>query len=133
MIARPVRNSILVADDEPGIRDLLLFTFEPLGYEVVVVQDGLEALRMVRARPFDLVILDVHMPNMGGPEALARIREHNPAQAVLVLSSGSDSNHSFERRLAAEGVFACLFKPVDLDELIGAVELALHNGMSQKS
>lgn len=119
------RKSLLVADDEEGIRDLLRYTMEPLGYEVTTVSDGMEALEAVRARSFDLVILDVHMPRLSGPEVLEKIREVRPAQRVLVVSSSSDASHSFEQRVAEFGASACLFKPVDLDELIGTIERAL--------
>ncbi|MHB8878759.1 MAG: response regulator [Myxococcaceae bacterium] len=119
-----VGKSILIADDEVGFRDLFCFNLEPLGYEIVAVVDGLEALEMLGKRSFDLVVLDVHMPRMGGPEALATIRELRPDQRVIVLSSSSDASHSFESRATASGALACLFKPVELDELIGAIESA---------
>ncbi len=118
-------KSLLVADDEPGIRDLFQYTMEPLGFEVVTVANGWEALEAVRARSFDLVILDVHMPELTGPEALEKILEVRPTQKVLVVSSSSDASHSFEQRVAEFGAKACLFKPVELDELIGTIERTL--------
>mgnify|MGYP003576474321 FL=1 len=121
-------KSILVADDEQGIRDLLRFTLEPLGFEVSTASDGWEALEAVRARSFDLVLLDVHMPRMSGPEVLEKIRELRPAQKVLVVSSSSDASLAFEQRVAEYGASACLFKPVELDELLGSIERALEEG-----
>jgi CheY-like chemotaxis protein len=118
---------ILIADDDLGFRDLFSFTFEPMGYEVVTAADGFEALETIRKRSFDLVVLDVHMPRMGGPEALLRIRELRPEQRVIVLSSSSDESHSIEHRATTLGASACLFKPVDLDTLIAAIERALAN------
>lgn len=118
-------RSILVADDEPGFRDLFRFTFEPLGFEVFTVADGVEALAAVEQRAFDLVVLDVHMPRMGGPEAFARLRETRPDQRILVISSSSDPARSFETAAVTAGAADCLFKPMDLDELIAAVEKAL--------
>lgn len=119
------RASILVADDEPGFRDLFRFTFEPLGFEVVTVANGVEAVDAAAQRAFDLVVLDVHMPKMGGPEVFERLRQINPAQRILVISSSSDPSRAFETAAATEGSADCLFKPMDLDELIAAVERAL--------
>jgi CheY-like chemotaxis protein len=121
-------KSILVADDEQGIRDLLRFTLEPLGFEVITAADGWEALEAVRERSFDLVLLDVHMPRLTGPEVLEKIRELRPAQKVLVVSSSSDASLAFEQRVAEYGATACLFKPVELDELLGSIERALGEG-----
>jgi len=116
---------ILIADDEEGIRDLFRFTLEPLGVEVVTATDGWEAFEAVQARPFDLVILDVHMPRMSGPEVLVKIRALRPTQRVLVVSSSSDASHAFEQRVSEYGASACLYKPVELDELLGAIDRAL--------
>jgi CheY-like chemotaxis protein len=121
-------RSILVADDEQGIRDLLCYTLEPEGFEVVTVCDGVQAVECLRGRAFDLVILDVHMPRMGGPEALARIREMRPSQRVIVVSSSSDVSHSLERAALAGGASICLFKPIELDDLFAAIEQALSAG-----
>ncbi len=118
-------KSILVADDELGFRDLFSFCIAPLGYDVVAVCDGVEALEAIKARPFDLVVLDVHMPRMGGPEALAKIRELRRDQRVIVLSSSSDANHRFENSARELGARACLFKPVELDELVATIEHAM--------
>lgn len=124
MSSKGVR-SILIADDNLGFRDLFCFTFAPLGYEIVAVEDGLEALETIRERAFDLVVLDVHMPRMGGPEALARIRELRPDQRVVVLSTSAESIQSLETRATTHGASACLLKPMDLDTLIGSIERAL--------
>ena len=119
-------TSILLADDEQGFRDLFHFIFEPLGYEVVTVEDGKQALDAIQGRPFDLVVLGVHMPRMGGPEALAALREIRPDQRVIIVSSRFDPTASFEIEAVRSGVADCLFKPMEIDELIAAVEKALH-------
>jgi len=118
-------QSILVADDEQGLRDLFHFTLEPIGYEVVTVENGLGALEAIGTRSFDLVILDVHMPGMGGPEAYRRMRDIRPQQKVLVVSSSSDVNHTFEESLTAEKDVECLYKPFTLDEMLAAIEHAI--------
>lgn len=122
-----VGRSILVADDEVGLRDLSHFLLEPLGYEVVSVADGIEATEAIARRSFDLVILDVHMPRMGGPEAFAEIRRLRPAQRIVVVSSSLKVDRVAEEELLRGGVVTCLFKPVTLEELLGAIEDALSN------
>ena len=118
-------TSILVADDEAGFRDLFRFALEPLGYEVVAVSDGVEAIERLSQRPFDLVVLDVHMPRMAGPETLRRIRGLYPEQRVIIISSGSDPDQAFESQAMSLGASLCLFKPVDFDELLAAIERTL--------
>jgi CheY-like chemotaxis protein len=112
--------SVLVADDEPGLRDLCHFALEPLGFEICTVPDGAEAVKEVSARTFDVVVLDVHMPRMGGEEAFEQIRRLRPQQRIIVVTSNSDFDGAFERRITAEG-FCCLYKPISLDELIEAL------------
>jgi CheY-like chemotaxis protein len=131
-MTRIAGKRILVADDEEGIRDLFRFTLEPLGLHVTTAADGMEAVEVVQAQGFDLVILDVHMPRLTGPEALAEIRRIRPEQRVLVVSSSSDASHAFERRAEEFGASACLFKPLELDELIGSIERALDEVVPKK-
>jgi CheY-like chemotaxis protein len=125
--AASVASTILVADDEPGMRDLFRFCFEPSGYAIDTACDGLEAVEAVRRRAYDLLVLDVHMPRMTGPEALVEIWKIRPGQKVLVLSSSSDLRHTFEEAVMRQGI-RCLFKPVSLDELTEAIDSLLARG-----
>jgi len=118
-------RSILFADDELGFRDLFRFIFEPLGFEVVVVGNGLEALEMIRRRSFNLVVLDVNMPRMGGPETLTRLREIQPDQRVMVVCSGFDPTNRIETEALRAGAASYLHKPIEVDELVAAVNKAL--------
>ena len=68
---------ILVADDEPEIRDLLRLYLENEQYEVIEAENGAEALRLVGEQAPDLVMLDIMMPQMDGYQALKHIREKN--------------------------------------------------------
>jgi CheY-like chemotaxis protein len=114
-----IRRSILLADDEPGMRDLFRFVLEPLGFEVVTAKDGLDAVECFTQRSFDLVVLDMHMPRLNGAEALRRIRALSAGQRILIVSSRADP----ERDTGPD--IDCLFKPIGLDELLAAIERAL--------
>lgn len=121
----PRTNKILIIDDEKGYRDFYKFILEPMGYAVETAVDGEEGLQMATSRPYDLIFLDVHMPKMKGPEVLARIREIRPEQVVVIFSSSSDPTFSFEKTARELGAFECLYKPVDLDDILKVMKKAL--------
>ena len=85
-----MKRRMLVVDDEKGMRDMLRFFLESEDCEVDVAENGLEAVNIIRSRSFDIVFLDIHMPVMGGCEALGIVRSIRPDQKVIVFSSSSD-------------------------------------------
>jgi two-component system NtrC family sensor kinase len=108
---------ILVAEDDELVRGLLARMLSELGYDVRTARHGQEALELARGSdtPFDLVIADVRMPRMGGPELGRRLEERWPGLPVLYISgydveasAGADASH---RR------YAFMKKPFDPDEL----------------
>ncbi|TVS12407.1 MAG: response regulator [Gammaproteobacteria bacterium] len=79
--------TLLVVEDEPGIRNLMKMTLEQAGYRVITAADGSEALELARAeRDIDLLITDVVMPRMGGIELRDRLLEIRPSLRVLFVS-----------------------------------------------
>ena len=89
------KRSILVIDDEKGYRDFYKFVLEPIGYKVSTASDGEEGLKMATDNNYDLILLDVHMPKMRGPEVLEAIKKIKPRQIVVIFSSSSDPTFSF--------------------------------------
>jgi len=80
------RESILLVDDEPGIREAIQKFLITQGYRVSIASDGAEALDLAGRQPFGLLISDMVMPNMSGPELLAKFRELHPKAAALLIS-----------------------------------------------
>ena len=116
----PIVAHLLVVDDEPVIRGLLITILEDAGYAVEEAGNGAEALKKVQTSPPDAVILDLVMPIMDGFQFLERCRalpgcEHLP---VVVLSA-SHSVPSDER------VRAFLKKPFDLNAFVTAVQAVI--------
>jgi len=109
---------ILVADDEQGVRDLIAYLLEPLGYAVFTARDGKEAVEIIEHEEFDVIFLDVHMPRMRGVEALSEIRRRLPQQKVIIFSSSSDPFYVFESQAKQKGATDCLYKPFELDDLL---------------
>ncbi len=80
-------TTILIVDDEPGVRDLLRDAMEIAGYQTEVATNGAEALDLLRRHNADLCIVDINMPTMDGFEFLAKLREHDTQTPVLMLSA----------------------------------------------
>jgi DNA-binding response OmpR family regulator len=82
---------ILLAEDEPVVRNFVQLALTHAGYCVLSAADGAEALHLSRAYegPIDLVLSDVHMPNMIGPELVDAVLEERPGIRVLMMSGKS--------------------------------------------
>ena len=108
---------ILVVEDDPGIRQGIVDFLAFEGYEVDVARDGEEALAYLRrARP-SLIVLDLVMPVMNGPQLLARIRADHVAEGVPVAIMTAAMPGASSLPVAD----AYLTKPFDLDELLAVV------------
>ncbi len=116
----PAGLRILLADDDVINQRLGCLLLERLGHRAVCVANGLEALQQLAANPFDVVILDVEMPELGGPETAIRIRSGtsgvlNPAIPLLGLS-GHGQGPECASCLEA-GMNGYLAKPLRADDL----------------
>jgi DNA-binding response OmpR family regulator len=78
--------TILVIDDEQGIRDLLDTLLSGKGYDVILADSGEKGLEVFRRTRPDVVVLDLKMPGMGGLTVLQQIRRLNPTQPVIILT-----------------------------------------------
>ncbi len=112
--------SLLLVDDHALNRKVARLFLEPLGISIVEAENGEDAIRWLQTRAFDLVLLDMHMPVMDGPEALAHIRAHDLASVreVPVIALTADSLGSNNRRYAEMGADGYVGKPIDHRELI---------------
>jgi two-component system nitrogen regulation response regulator NtrX len=116
-------SSILIIDDEPGIRTVLRDVLEDEGYTVLAAEDGAQGLAELAASTVDLVFLDVWLPNMGGIEVLKRIREQFPDVEVIMISG--HANISLAVQATKMGAFDFLEKPLSLDRTMTVVRNAI--------
>ena len=117
-------GSVLLVEDEEGVRRLIATILEQHGYRVLAAPDPEEALRMYEqcAHRIDLLISDVVMPGMRGPELAAHLREHQPDMNVLFISGYTDP--SIPNQVVSVGSHF-LQKPFAVDALVRAVNEAL--------
>ncbi len=88
-------KKILVVDDEDNIRELYKEEFTEMGYEVTEVKDGIEALAAIDKVKFDLVTLDMRMPDMDGIETLRRMKEKDKTLPVIICTAYEEYKHDF--------------------------------------
>ncbi len=115
---------VLLAEDNPVNQKLALGILAKRGHSVRVAQNGREAVEAVEQEPFDLVLMDVHMPEMGGFEATGLIRErerihggHLPIVAVTARAMTGDREHCLEA-----GMDDYLTKPVKVKDLLEIID-----------
>ena len=111
--AGPIR--VLVVDDERPTRLLMEKELPRAGYVVTSAESGEEALEQVRARDFDVILLDLKMPGIGGMEALRRIRDSGASAEVVVLTGHPDVDSAIAAMKL--GAYDYLTKPFKLSEL----------------
>src|SRR5450432_1301400 len=109
-------TTILLVEDEENLHEALKLNLELEGYAVVSAMDGMEALKALQTQYFDLMILDIMLPEMDGIEVLETIRIQNNELPVLILSA---KNTSADRVLGLKkGADDYLTKPFNLEELL---------------
>ena len=123
-----VDATVLVADDDEGVRTLVTILLRRAGYQVVQAANGREALDTVRDRgnEIDTVLLDVLMPEMDGHDTLPAVRGVEPKMPVIFIS-GFDQNEVADHLTGAEAHTSFLPKPFENAELLAEVRRAVHS------
>lgn len=80
-------RKILIVDDEPDNLELIQFVLEGIGFETMVANNGLEAMAKVNTEKFDLVLLDIMMPDISGWDILKKIKEKDATTPVIILTA----------------------------------------------
>ncbi|MCR8848175.1 VanR-FM family response regulator transcription factor [Rossellomorea sp. SC111] len=112
--------SILVADDEEEIADLVAIHLEKEGYDVVKVHNGQEAIRVIETRSIDLLILDIMMPEMDGYDATRLIRERYNMPILFLSAKTSDFDKVHGLVIGADDYITKPFTPIELVARVNA-------------
>jgi DNA-binding response OmpR family regulator len=120
--------TILVADDEQDIRELVAYRLSRAGYTIIEARDGQEAFELAADQPPDMAVLDVMMPRLNGFDLTDRLR-HTPAtqRLPILLMSASVQEVDISRGFAA-GADGYLTKPFTPDQLLTRVRDVLSRG-----
>ena len=118
-------TKILIAEDEPDIRDLVAFTLRFAGYEVVTGTNGEEAVELANKELPDLILLDVRMPRLTGYDACKKIKENPQLKDIPVVFLSAKGQESEIQSGMEAGAEEYLLKPFAPDQLTDRVRAIL--------
>lgn len=118
-------KTILVADDDKNIRLLLETELSLEGYQVILANTGLEALKKIKGETPDLVILDIKMPDMHGLQVLEAVRKENKNLPIIICTAYEKMRDDYT--VWASQVAGYFTKPLDLDRLKALIKIYLAN------
>ncbi len=116
---------ILIAEDERDIRDLITFTLNYAGYEVLQATNGEEAVQIALAEKPDLVLLDVRMPHMDGYDACIKMKSEESLKDMVVVFLSAKGQESEIRTGLNAGAVEYILKPFSPDQLVERVRANL--------
>jgi excisionase family DNA binding protein len=122
--------TVLVVDDDPGLQSIFKQFLKKAGFGRVVVGKAAEALAEAKKRTFDLVFLDLVLPDMPGDEVYLKLKEDEPDLPIIIITGYPDSE--VLSRILAIGPVTVIKKPIDFDQLNRAVKQMGHKGAMEK-
>jgi DNA-binding response OmpR family regulator len=121
------KKRVLVVDDEPGIGNFLRIKLSLAGYDIITTTSGAEAIEIVRAEKFDVILLDVLMPDVTGLDVLDRVRTFS--HVPIIIFTGRPDIAEFASKLGANDYIA---KPFDPDLLVEKIKSVLITAQTAK-
>jgi len=118
-----MKTNILVVDDLKSSRLTLGGILEDEGHNVVLAENGYQAIEAARQIPFDLIFMDIKMPGINGVQTFREVKKINPQTAVIMMTAYSVED--LIREALAEGAYAVVYKPFDMKHIVSIIEAAL--------
>jgi len=114
------KTRVLIVDDSVGIRQTMSMILTRKGFDVACAADGSEALKMVKERPFDKVLLDIRLPGIDGVDVNKNIQSMQPHPRVAMITAYADE--SKVRAALEAGAEKVFYKPLDLEAVISYIQ-----------
>jgi DNA-binding NtrC family response regulator len=122
-VVRVVQTNILVVDDLKSIRLTLGGILEDEGYNVVLAENGYQAIEAAKQTSFGLVFMDIKMPGINGVQTFREIKKINPKAAVIMMTASSVEE--LIKEALDEGAYAVVYKPFDVEKIVSITKSAL--------
>jgi DNA-binding NtrC family response regulator len=124
------KPSVLIVDDEPGIRKILTIALNENGFSPDCAENGAEAIRKANERYYNLALIDIMLPDINGVELLAKFKLTRPRTRKIIMTG----NPSLENAVEAlnKGADAYIMKPLDMEKVIATLNEQLEKQKDQK-
>jgi len=116
---------IMTADDSASMRQMISFTLKDAGYDVVEASDGREALTKLGSTPIHMLISDVNMPNMNGPDLVRQVRANPAYRFIPIIMLTTESHESKKQEGKSAGATGWIVKPFKPEQLLAVVKKVL--------
>ena len=113
-------HGVLIVEDDPAIRRLVTMVLQRQGYRIETASDGMEAVNKLGVFPYDVIVLDLMMPNLDGFSFLDTLAADQPERLRSVIVTSAASPAVIRDRMKGQ-TFQILPKPFDIQELVAAV------------
>lgn len=117
--------TIMTVDDTASMRQMISFTLNSVGHNVVEACDGKEALKIAQGKKFDLVIADINMPNMDGIALVKLLRDLPEFKLIPILMLTTESQAAKRKEGKSAGATGWIVKPFNPEQLIAIVKKVL--------
>ena len=120
-----MKKKILCVDDSASVRQMVAFTLEAAGYDVVSAVDGRDALERLKAVPVDLIVTDLNMPNLDGIELVRQVRTMPAFKFLPIVLLTTESEETRKQEGRAAGATGWIVKPFKQDQLLAVIKRVL--------
>jgi len=120
------KTLILIVDESFTDRETLKATLEERGYSVVTASTGAEALTRVKEKRFDIIFLDIRLPDIDGVQLFEQVKALDPAVAVIMMTGFSEEE--LVKKAISEGAYTCICKPFNVDKILALVSKLSQRG-----
>ena len=110
---------ILIVDEQFADRETLKTILEDKGYRVTTAKDGAEAIKKVREKHYDIIFLEVKLPDMNGTQTFEQVKEIDPRATVIMMSGYTEEE--LVKKAVSAGAYTCLQKPFDMERVMAMV------------
>ncbi len=133
MTDTPAKLAALVVDDDDSLRDIVVRSLESLNYEVTSAETGMDGIRKLKSRHFDLLVTDLIMPDADGLDVMREMKRRHPSARIVAMTGGGQylSKRFSAKMMSRLGAHAVLMKPFTLAQLVAAVNATAAHGSSK--
>lgn len=124
------KDRILIIDDDPNVRKTLSDIMRAKGYDTLATGDGEEGLAAMKEHLFNIVLLDLKLPDIDGLDVLDRIKSQSPSVEVIIITGHATLEAAIES--TNRGAFSFIQKPYDLDQLLIHIRHAIQKQKAEQ-